>query len=164
MRERVFEIELAEMGEPDFEVFKARTVKDYAEARIASGDWAAKDADRLAREAFDKILPNGLLTHQNDLWNIIASDQKCVIGSVWVQLRSRGTKQTGHILDIFVTESYRRMGVGRKAMKLVEDRLRVQQIDEITLNVFGYNTAAFELYKSLGFQVVELSMCKDITA
>ena len=57
----------------------------------------------------------------------------------------------GWILSLGVTRDQRGRGHGRQLMEEVLDRLRADAAHEVLLTVEPANTAAIELYKSLGF-------------
>ena len=56
-------------------------------------------------------------------------------------------------LGIFLGKEYRNKGYGKEAMKIAIDYLfKTQRYNAIHLEVFSYNTKAYEIYKSVGFK------------
>ena len=155
-------VELRSMNLAEFDDLQTRAVAEYANERVAAGDWRVEEANHLARLAFNKLLPLGLQTPQNYLWTIVDPGLGRGMGSVWVQKRQRGAIQSAHALDLFVAPPFRRQGVAREAMLRVEDYLRTQDVDEMTLHVFDRNLAALALYEGLGYQANEAGMVKRI--
>jgi hypothetical protein len=51
---------------------------------------------------------------------------------------------------------------GRAAMQLAEQAARERGLDRVELNVFGGNTAARGLYRSLGYDEVAVFMGKNL--
>lgn len=156
-------VELRSMNAAEFEDLRTRAITDYASERVASGDWRLEEAHLQARMAFDKLLPEGLLTPQNDLWTIVDSEIAGEVGSVWVQKRQHGAKPSAHVLDLYVAAPYRRRGIAHGAMLQVEKHMRARGLEEITLHVFDRNVAAQALYQGLGYQVSEVGMSKNLT-
>ena len=66
------------------------------------------------------------------------------------------------IYDIEIYEEFRGQGLGRKTMKAIENHVRLHDGKEIRLSVFGFNTAAQNLYKSQGYETVRLAMRKKL--
>jgi ribosomal protein S18 acetylase RimI-like enzyme len=81
-----------------------------------------------------------------------------------------GTLWLGHvpgqhewfIYDIVIDEERRGAGLGRATMQAGEQYARAQFGTRLGLNVFGPNTIARRLYESLDYQVMSISMYKDL--
>lgn len=157
-----FLVHLRNMTISEFDVFKIDTISEYAKEQIAAGEWDLAGSDEKSRLVFEKMLPRGLATPNHYLWSIVNTELDTVIGTVWIQNRHRGEKRTAHVLNIVIFRPYRRMGYARQAMLLVEDRMRSQGADELTLHVFGHNESALNLYRSLDFKIIEISMAKAL--
>ena len=84
------------------------------------------------------------------------------VGHVWFAESSRNDRRTIFVNDVEIDEAYRGRGLGRAAMGLVEDAARARGIDRVELNVFGGNTAARSLYRSLGYDEVAVGMRKRL--
>ncbi len=62
-------------------------------------------------------------------------------------------KHKGHVWGVYVAESSRGKGVGRKLMRELLSKVRQQPgLERVLLIVNTNQTAAIELYRSLGFQ------------
>ena len=57
----------------------------------------------------------------------------------------------GHIISVAVLPKYRRMGIGKKMMNFVINKLREEGMDEVVLEVRVSNSAARNLYFKMGF-------------
>ena len=90
---------------------------------------------------------------------IVEADGEAV-GHVWFAESSRNDRRTIFVNDVEIDEAQRGRGLGRAAMGLVEDEARARGIDRVELNVFGGNTAARSLYRSLGYDEVAVGMRK----
>ena len=61
-----------------------------------------------------------------------------------------------------IGEEHRGRGYGRAAMLLAEEEARRRGLNRIELNVFGGNTIARNLYRSLGYVETSAQMAKDL--
>lgn len=95
------------------------------------------------------------------------------IGAVWYRLFSEDNKGYGYVdnsvpeLGIAVKEEARGMGVGKMLMKKIIQQAKDDGYNQISLSVDPSNTAAFEMYKELGFHIygksgTSLTMVHDI--
>ncbi len=57
-----------------------------------------------------------------------------------------------HILNLTITETLRRQGLGIHLMRKVLDMMKASLVDDVFLEVRKSNTAAIELYKKLNFK------------
>jgi L-amino acid N-acyltransferase YncA len=55
---------------------------------------------------------------------------------------------------VYVTEDYRRLGVGRGLMEELVRRAEVEGVWTIEVSIFPENEASLELHKALGFRIV----------
>jgi ribosomal protein S18 acetylase RimI-like enzyme len=63
------------------------------------------------------------------------------------------TRHKGRIWGVYVTPEKRRGGIGRKLLQLLLDRARaIDGLDQIHLSVTTTQTAAAQLYRSMGFE------------
>lgn len=69
----------------------------------------------------------------------------------------------GFLYDIEIEPRFRRCGLGRQAMLLVEEEARPRGFSEIRLNVFGRNEIARSLYRSLGYEEFAIAMRKPLS-
>ncbi|MGB7624090.1 MAG: GNAT family N-acetyltransferase, partial [Terriglobia bacterium] len=63
--------------------------------------------------------------------------------------------KAGHVITLDVLERYRRLHIGSKLMKKVEEEFHDAQIRVALLEVSVNNTPAQEFYKSFGYKVNE---------
>ncbi len=64
--------------------------------------------------------------------------------------------------DLAIFEQHRRRGYASEALRLLEEKVREQGLDTISLHVFGHNHAARELYEKSGYAVTNVNMSKKI--
>ena len=64
------------------------------------------------------------------------------------------TLPNAEILNLFVSEKYRGLGIGNQLMNAVIEVCKNEQIEHLTLEVRPTNTIAIQLYEALGFTAV----------
>jgi ribosomal protein S18 acetylase RimI-like enzyme len=68
----------------------------------------------------------------------------------------------GDIIDIFIEEKYRSMGLGKKLIEKAITKLKELGSDRLSIGVFFDNTNARKLYEKLGFKPRHMRMFKFI--
>lgn len=94
--------------------------------------------------------------HILDVW----SDED-KIGSLWLSQQDAGKSSEWFIYDIVIDDDYRGRGFGRLGMAAAEEFVRARGGTKLGLSVFGFNTVARQLYDSMDYKVVSVSMVKD---
>ncbi len=150
------------MREESFERFFELAVRTHAEDNVASGRWSSQDAMRQARRDAARLLPQGLGTKDNDLFDIQIRGSGEIAGYLWTAAVDRGVKKVAYIYQIYVLPEFRRQGHARRALQSYEAMARQGGFGSVALNVFGSNYVAQTLYHSLGFAVTSIGMHKDL--
>lgn len=153
---------LVRMREESFKRFFELAVQSYAEDNVASGRWSSQDAVLQARTETTRLLPQGLATQDNDLFEIQLSASGDVVGYLWAAALKRGVKKVAYIYQLYVLPEFRRQGHARSALQAYEAMAKQRGFGSVALNVFGSNTVAQALYRSLGFAVTTIGMHKDL--
>ena len=154
-------LQLVPMTESEFTAYLATAVRGYADAHARAGDVAPEEALERAQKDYDELLPEGLRSQNQHLFTL-AHETHGAVGLVWFQLKERGGKKTAFLYDIEVREDLRGQGLGRRALELVEAKLRELGARSVGLNVFGYNHAARALYEKMGYQITGMGMKKEL--
>jgi len=137
-------------------------VAGYAQQNIASGRWPAEGALERSGAEHQKLLPQGLATPDNYLFEIQDAEAGTVVGSLWFAVENRGGARTGFVFDVRVDERYRRQGHATRAFTALEPFVRGLGLSTIGLHVFAYNVEAQALYEALGYRVTSLNMHKHL--
>ncbi len=153
---------LRNMTDIAFSEYLEKAIPDYARDNIESGRWAEQGAIERSREDHKRLLPEGIKTPNNHLFEIISVDQECAVGVLWLAVEDKYGIKTAFIYDIEVKEEYRRKGYARSALLELENFASNLSIDSIGLHVFRQNSSAQALYNSLGYNVVSSNMVKSI--
>jgi len=155
---------LVRMREESFERFLELAVHGYAADNVASGRWSSEDAVLLARAETARLLPQGFATKDNDLFEIQSPMSGEIVGYLWAAALHRGVKRVAYIYQLYVLPEFRRQGHARRALQQYEATARQGGFGSVALNVFGSNTGAQALYRSLGFAVTSIGMHKDLAS
>jgi ribosomal protein S18 acetylase RimI-like enzyme len=150
-------VELAPMSTAQFEKWKPTSIADYAMEHTISGKWTAADAPRLAREEFERLLPQGMATPSHRFFSIELVPDRQSVGMLWIQIES-APRPVSYVFNIEIDKPFRRRGYARQAMKLLEEEARRLGLESIGLHVFGHNAAARALYEELGYVATNIYM------
>ena len=80
----------------------------------------------------------------------------------WAPCSSASARRRAWLYDITIDEGVRARGYGRAAMTALEEQARSLGFDSIGLNVWGGNTVARGLYRSLGYAEESVLMRKAL--
>lgn len=150
------------MTDEEYDAFVARSVRDYARGQVRAGSWDEADAERLAQEKFDALVPEGILTDGHFFCTIrdAATDER--VGHLWFAVERRENRPIAYVYEISIEESQRRRGFARAALRALEEKARMRGLVAIGLHVFGDNEVARTLYRSLGFVETDVWMAKPV--
>lgn len=153
-------IEFREMNEDEFSHYKGPQLEKYAQDIAKTFKRPIEEVRNEAQEQVNRILKNGLSTPDHFLYNVIEKNSGTTVGHVWFNLEKE--KKRAFLYDIFIHESYRGKGYGRKTMRLLEAKLRDLGASQLGLHVFANNEVAINLYKTQGFYLASHNMQKDL--
>ena len=142
----------------------------YAQDKVAVGSWAAEGALERSRAEFATLLPQGLATPDNHLFEILAADDGAVVGAVigtvvgaiWLAIEREHGTVTGYVYNVGIKPEFQRQGHALRAFQGLELLALELGAASIGLHVFGANAAAQALYRKLGFTVTGINMRKSI--
>lgn len=144
-------VNLSQMSGREFERFREYSLIHFAES------WPSAD---IARQEFEKLLPQGLDTPNQHLLSIV--EHETVVGFLWITAIERNTGREAFVLDLAVFPEYRRQGYAQKALPALEKYTAALGLGTISLSVFDHNTAAKALYKKAGFAPTFIRMTKKL--
>ena len=154
-------LRLEPMDQAAYAAWRGYIEHEYGQDKVRAGNWQPEDADRLAHEAFEEFLPQGLATPDHEL-QVMVNDADERVGMVWTTIQEREPGRVVFIYDIEVDEAHRRRGYARLALAEIERRAADSGCMGVMLHVFGDNAAARELYRSAGFVETNVVMLKRI--
>jgi ribosomal protein S18 acetylase RimI-like enzyme len=148
------------MTAAEFVVYRERTIREYAADHVRAGNWSPSEAEHLAAQETDELLPNGVDT-PGMLLLVAETASQGVIGIVWIELQHKQT--TGAwIFDIEIVPMHRGRGYGRALLRAAEREVKKHGVESVALNVFGDNAVARQLYESSGYEVASVFMRKRL--
>lgn len=155
-------VTLEPMGDSDFQEYLKWSIKNYADEKVKAGSWPKEDCYERSRGEFDRLLPDGKDSRDNYLFRIMdASGEK--VGILWFGILPQESDLHGvFIWDIMVYPEFRGKGLGKEAMKALEQEVKSLGANRISLHVFGHNSVAIDLYRKSGYSVTDLIMSKEI--
>jgi ribosomal protein S18 acetylase RimI-like enzyme len=154
---------LQPMDDATYAAWRAASQRNYASEKVKAGNWQPEEAERLSREAFDQLLPNGRATAGHEI-RAMVNDAGEQVGHAWFTIEDRDPGRVVFIYDIEVDEAHRRRGYARAALAEIDAYAREQGCMGVMLHVFGYNEAARNLYRSQGYEETNVIMLKRVDA
>jgi GNAT superfamily N-acetyltransferase len=151
-------IRLRPLREDEFETWRVRSRERYAADMVANARMSPAAAAAKAERDGATTLPQGLATPGHHLF-VIEEESGVEVGTLWFAV----TAQHAWLYEIEIDETRRGEGLGRASMEELEARVRALGHDRIELNVFGGNTVARALYRSLGYDETFVTMAKALT-
>jgi ribosomal protein S18 acetylase RimI-like enzyme len=153
---------LVPISAASFPAFLEAAIGGYAMQNVASGRWPAEAALELSRAEHQRLLPDGVDSKDNHIFEIRDPATDAVVGSLWLGVQNRTGIPLAYVFNIEVAPAHRRQGHATRAFDALEPVVRELGLSAIGLNVFAYNTGAQALYASLGYEVTALSMRKTL--
>jgi ribosomal protein S18 acetylase RimI-like enzyme len=152
---------LEPMTQARYEVWLVTTIREYAEEKVASGNYPAEGALERSKAEFDTLLPAGLQTPGHEIRSMVDDDGEAV-GYVWFTIEDRPAGRVVFIYDIAVDPAHRRKGHAQAALLEVEDYARANGCIGVMLHVFGSNAGARQLYAKAGYDETNVIMLKRV--
>ena len=146
-----------------FASYMEAAVAAYAEENVTSGRWPLAGAMERSRTDFLSLLPQGLGTPDNFLFEIVDQPGGTPVGVLWFAIEARHGIRSAFVYDLEIHPEWRRQGHARRAFAALETIVAALGLDRIGLHVFGHNKAAQALYTSLGYQITGYNMTRQLT-
>ncbi len=156
------DLELRPMRADEFASYERRVTEAFADDLSRHGDTPMDIARKRSIEAMGQALPDGRATPGH--WIHVLVLDGADVGILWLAERTIDDRRVIFIYDVEVDEAFRGRGLGRAAMLLAEREALARGIRRIELNVFGGNSVARKLYRSLGYVERAVLMGKDLVA
>lgn len=157
-------VRLVPMTQKEFDVYREREVHVYAEERVRAGFWSEAEALPRSRKEQRALLPDGLKTRYHHFYTIQESEHREAVGVLWFKVNLDSSRATGFILQLEISELFRRQGYARQAMLELEKVAREMGLAQLGLHVFAHNQGARALYDNLGYTVSGFNMRKELRA
>ncbi len=155
-------VRLVPMKATEYQAYLSISLREYAEEKVRAGNWQPEEALERSAQEFQQLLPEGVATKDNYLYDIEDEALGATVGIIWLARMMRGAKPILFIYDFRIDEAHRRKGYGEQAMLATEVQARALGYDTIALHVFGHNHAARALYEKLGYEITNINMAKKL--
>jgi ribosomal protein S18 acetylase RimI-like enzyme len=130
----------------------------YAQAMIDDGGFSPEGAAAKAAADIERLFPDGKPSPGQVVFVIEAEGER--VGDLWLAERTDARQPCLFVYDVHLDEAARGRGHGKAAMLFAEEEARRRGLDRVALNVFGRNTVARGLYRSLGYEENAVAMSK----
>jgi GNAT superfamily N-acetyltransferase len=155
-------VHLRPMTKVEFEIYRLQVVDQLTKAAHQAYG-ALGITEIVARSIAEKELSElgGFGAKNNHTFAILNDDDQNV-GSLWLFFRGEGEQKTPYLNDLFIAPEFRKHGMGKQALLLLEAELKSQGIkNNIAVHIIGdFNEAAIRLFKSSGYSVTMIKMEK----
>ena len=153
-------LRLEPMTEERFAAYLEAAIPEYAADKVAAGTWLEEEALQKSREGYGKLLPQGLASPRQFLFDVVQDDSGEAVGLLWIEVDD--AKRDAFIYDVMLDEAYRGRGLGREALRLAEAEASRRGCRTLSLHVFAHNARAWALYEKSGFALVDAVMRKSL--
>lgn len=153
---------LTPMSEAFYLTFYEVMAEDYAKENVKSGRWPQENSLERSRDELTELLPQGISTPGNFLFEIKTESDGPTAGYIWFGINERRGDRSAFIYEVTVLEAFRRQGHARAAFLQLEEKVRELGLNAIGLNVFHHNSSAQALYTSLGYAPTNMTMVKSL--
>ncbi len=144
-----------------FDAFLMRSIRDYADDKVRSGNWRPDEALERSQKEHRALLPDGPGTRDHFIYSIYQPETGRNLGILWVNIKMDASPLEAFIYNLVIEEEHRGRGYGRQALAALDEKLIAMGVASIGLHVFGFNTGAVELYKKAGFEITNILMSKS---
>jgi ribosomal protein S18 acetylase RimI-like enzyme len=157
-------VRLVPMKATEYQTYLDLSIREYAEDHVKAGNWQLEEALERSAKEFQQLLPAGVATRDQYLYDIEDAASGMKVGMIWLARIMQSAKPVMFIYDFRIDEAYRRKGYGEQALRAAEEQARALGLDTMALHVFGFNHGARALYEKLGYEITNINMAKKLTA
>ena len=150
------------MRRESFAPYRQASATGYAEDNVACGRWSQQDALARSLAEFESLLPQGLDTPDNHLYEILADAEGPVVGVIWFAVVIKHGQRSAFVYDVEIHPPYRRQGHAFRAFQALEPVVAALGLSSLGLRVFGHNPGAQALYAKLGYGVTGINTVKNL--
>jgi ribosomal protein S18 acetylase RimI-like enzyme len=155
------EVSLMPLPQERFNQWRAHSIYEFAKDKERTLGIAPEEALKLSQESFASELTEGLSTPGHHILSVLSSAGHTV-GSAWVSITAQHGVRRAFVLDIEIEPAERGKGYGRAAMLELENMVKKRGVETIGLHVFAFNEAAKSLYTSIGYEVTDWVLAKQL--
>jgi len=154
---------LTKMDPAAFAGFSRDAIASYAQDNVLSGRWLNFGAEARGRAEFDRLLPQGIDTPTHEFFVIRESPEGEAIGQIWFNSSEAGGERVGYLYNIRLEPQHRGHGHAARALALLDEHARANDVATVGLHVFALNARAQALYRAAGYGICGFNMHKRLT-
>ena len=155
-------VRLRPLRDDEFDAWVEHGKAEYARDMIENAGAPPAQAREKAESDWQTLLPQRVETPDQFIY-AVEDESGARVGSVWFARRETQFEgAVAFVYEIEIDEQLRGRGFGREAMLLLEDEARARGLARMSLNVFGGNEVARNLYRSLGYAESAVWMAKQL--
>ena len=151
-------VTLRQVTEEEYARYRARSVPLYADELVRSKGFSREEAEKNSATTFPPTVADVLAEKGASISRVLTDDEQPV---GWLWLAPAGVDSL-FVYDIEIDEPHRGRGLGRATMLAAEEVARAAGHRFVRLNVFGWNTGAQALYRSLGYRTDAIQTSKPL--
>ncbi|HEY2355666.1 MAG TPA: GNAT family N-acetyltransferase [Gaiellaceae bacterium] len=153
-------LSLRPLTNDEFESWFPRMRDRYAEDMARDAGVDPERAAATAAGQMDALFPGPAPSPEQLVY--VLEEDGARVGELWLCNREDGPQPALFIYFIGIDEAHRGKGYGKAAMELAESEARRLGLNRVALSVFGKNTVARNLYRSLGYEENGVAMSKTL--
>jgi ribosomal protein S18 acetylase RimI-like enzyme len=148
------------LREDEFDAWYEAARAGYALSIEEDGGVPHAEAQAKSVKDMSTLWPNGF-PNDDHLVSVIEADGEAA-GWLWVTARPGMSGEQLFVYEVRVAEAHRGKGLGRALMEFAEEEARRRGLPQVALNVFGGNTVARNLYRTLDYRESAVFMVKKL--
>ena len=88
------------MNAEEFAAYVERAIPEFAQDKVASGQWSKASSLELSRQGYDELLPKGLATPENFLFTLRETATQATVGALWLRISANVTGDFGNVTGL----------------------------------------------------------------
>jgi ribosomal protein S18 acetylase RimI-like enzyme len=158
------DIRLRPLRDDELPAFIEHGKREYERSLVEDAGLTPGDATTKTERDYAALFPEGARQSNQRIYALEDAESGEQVGRLfWAErVPPEGKAARCYLYDIEIDERFRGRGLGRRAMKLLEQEARSAGLPGIDLNVWGDNDVARSLYRSLGFGERAVFMSKEL--
>ena len=155
-------IEIVKMNDDEYEAYREKEIKFYAQMKIKTEKWEPKNSYFRAEQEISRFLPKSLSDSDTSFLKIIDQKTGNHVGIVCYGPTPNRSTTGCYIYDIRIFDEYQRKGYGQMVFTKLEEEFRKKGIKKIILDVDIHNKTAFSFYQKMGYNITYYRMEKAL--
>jgi ribosomal protein S18 acetylase RimI-like enzyme len=158
------DLRLRPLEAEEFPRFRELLRREYVRSLTEEAGLGREAAEAKASADHEVLFAGGRPQPHHRIYILEDPESGAPVGHLfWSPRRPPGsTTDRAYLYELFIDEEFRRQGLGKLALELLESEARAEGLPGIDLNVWGGNDAARALYRTAGFREHAVFMSKEL--